>query len=69
MTKAKVVTHHDDPPCYRRLNDDGFCQNCCLFPDTQSISLYAYCPLCDCQLNNLTCPICKESFENPFSSC
>ncbi len=64
IMKAKTVLHHDDPPCTARL-DNGFCRECGLTPDTQSICFYFYCPSCDCPLANLKCPKCKRTFKRP----
>lgn len=63
MKKAKLVLHHDDPPCYERLDNNGFCVKCILTPDMQSTCFYFYCPACDCPLQKLKCPKCKQTFE------
>ncbi|MDO8743248.1 MAG: hypothetical protein Q7J30_01660 [Candidatus Azambacteria bacterium] len=63
MVKAKKVLHHDDPPCSARL-DNGFCHGCNLTPDMQSTCFYLYCPSCDCRLENLKCPNCKQTFKH-----
>ena len=64
MLKAKMVLHHDDPPCAARLNN-GYCTECKFVPDMQSTCLYFYCPSCDCHLKNLKCPRCGQTFEKP----
>ena len=65
-TKAKMVMHHDDPPCTARLNkDSNSCPLCNLVPDTQSTCIYYYCPTCDCPLKKLQCPNCKQMFKYP----
>jgi len=67
--EAKLVFHHDDPPCEARLEvqDDGsrWCPACKLHPDTQSVCLMFYCPTCDAKLRDLQCPQCVRSFANP----
>jgi len=63
MKKAKLVAHHDDPPCTARLTY-GRCNRCNLIPDMQSICLYAYCPKCDCSLTKMRCPGCKQTFKS-----
>ena len=65
MPKAKMVLHHDDPPCAVRLNKKGRCPECKLIPDMQSVALYPYCPKCDMPLKNLQCPKCKQTFQKP----
>lgn len=65
-TKAKMVLHHDDPPCTARL-DNGFCAKCKLTPDMQSTCLYFYCPHCDIRLKKLKCPQCGQVFKSPTS--
>ncbi|MFA5133851.1 MAG: hypothetical protein WC459_03565 [Patescibacteria group bacterium] len=64
MAKAKMVLHHDDPPCAARLNN-GYCPKCKLQPDMQSTSFLPHCPSCDCPLKNLKCPRCGQKFEKP----
>ncbi len=66
MMKAKMVLHHDDPPCTARLSN-GFCIACGFPPDMQSICFYFYCPTCDVPLKNLKCPTCDQIFERPIS--
>lgn len=58
--QAKLVMHHDDPPCEERLDANGDCQKCKVHPDTQSVSYYCYCPNCDVKLKNMICPVCKK---------
>lgn len=65
VQKAKMVLHHDDPPCDARLVGNGFCLECELFPDMQSTCLIAYCPSCDCPLKNMKCPKCNQTFVMP----
>ncbi len=62
MRKARIVQFHDDPPCNARL-DEGFCNNCNLLPDMQSIMIYFYCPKCDVLLKNMQCAECGEKFK------
>lgn len=63
-TKVKLVLHHDDPPCYARLDEKAFCPVCKQKPDTQSTCFHYYCPLCNVFLNKeMKCPQCKQSFE------
>jgi len=65
MTKAKLVLHHDDPPCEARLCR-GHCPACDLTPDMQSTCLYLYCPTCDVSLEEgMKCPKCGQTFERP----
>lgn len=66
--KAKMVLHHDDPPCTERLDNDGYCAKCKFIPDMQSKCFYFYCPTCDVMLENLKCKNCGYTFENPNSS-
>ena len=63
--KPKLVAHHDDSPCCKRLNPDGFCPECNLYSDTQSKSLWYYCPTCDLELENMICSGCKWVFIRP----
>jgi HAD superfamily hydrolase (TIGR01509 family) len=63
--KSKFIAHHDDPPCEHRLSPDGFCEKCQLYPDTQSKSLWYYCPTCDVPLEKMACPMCKWVLEKP----
>ena len=65
MKKAKMVTHHDDPPCKARLKDNGDCLACNCHPDMQSKQLWPYCPLCDCPLKKMKCPNCGQTFKIP----
>lgn len=65
--KPKLVLHHDDSPCYERLEENGFCSTCGFHPDMQSKCFYYYCPTCDVKLKNLKCPNCKQIFERPNS--
>jgi len=60
--KAKLVLHHDDPPCDTRLLEDGTCPRCGYNPDMQSTCFYYYCPDCDVKLKKMDCPICKKEF-------
>lgn len=66
--KAKMVLHHDDPPCTARLstkNGGRWCPKCELHPNMQSTLFYFYCPFCDMSLKNLKCSNCKQVFEHP----
>jgi len=60
--RAKLVLHHDDPPCVARLSD-GYCNECRYVPDMQSTCLYSYCPSCDVPLKKMKCPKCGETLE------
>lgn len=62
MELAKLVLHHDDPPCTKRLRKDGFCVECNLHPDMQSTCFYYYCPKCDLKLKDMRCVSCKLEF-------
>jgi len=65
--EAKLVAHHDDPPCTVRLVNDS-CPKCNVTPDLQSVALYLYCPLCDLPLkDSLECPKCGQTFKRPGS--
>jgi hypothetical protein len=64
IMKARLVLHHDDPPCQARLHD-GHCRVCDIHPDMQSTALWYYCPTCVIPLKDLTCPACKQTFEKP----
>lgn len=65
------VAHHDDPPCEERLvvnaNGSRFCPHCNVYPDMQSIALWAYCPRCQVPLNRKTlrCPACERVYRRP----
>lgn len=63
--EAKLVFHHDDPPCEARLTLTGMCPDCRFNPDMQSLAIWYYCPLCDIKLKNMTCPVCKQAYERP----
>ncbi len=65
MAKAKLVLHHDDPPCQARLDENGYCRECGLTPDMQSTCFHFYCPSCDRPLKKLRCPACGQTFERP----
>jgi len=65
MIKAKMVLHHDDPPCTARLDENGYCPKCNLTPDIQNTRLYPYCPTCNLSLKEMKCPNCKWMFRNP----
>jgi len=65
MTKAKLVLHHDDPPCAERLERSGRCPACHLHPDMQSTCFHFYCPSCDRPLDKMKCPGCGQTFERP----
>ncbi len=62
---AKMVLHHDDPPCSVRLDSSGFCKVCKLVPDMQSTCFYFYCQFCNCTLKNLKCQKCRRVFVCP----
>jgi predicted RNA-binding Zn-ribbon protein involved in translation (DUF1610 family) len=62
--EAKLVLHHDDSPCYKRL-DNGYCSSCRFVPDMQSLALYYYCPRCDVPLTKMKCPICGQTCTQP----
>jgi len=61
--KAKLILHHDDPPCTERLID-GYCYECNLHPDTQSTCFYPYCPKCNVRLYNMKCPKCNKKYDS-----
>ncbi len=63
MEEAKLVLHHDDPPCDKKLRRDGFCDHCQLHPDMQSTCFHSYCPRCDVELKKMKCPTCNEEFK------
>lgn len=66
--KAKMVLHHDDPPCTARLttHEGGrWCPKCKLHPDMQSTCFYFYCPHCDVRLKKIKCPRCGQVFKSP----
>ena len=66
MPKAKLVLHHDDPPCTARLEDNGYCRKCRLHPDMQSTCFYFYCPTCNVRLRkDMKCPQCGQAHERP----
>jgi hypothetical protein len=62
LEKAKLVMHHDDPPCEERLIN-GCCEKCQCHPDMQSTCLWSYCPTCDVPLQKMKCPKCLKIFE------
>jgi hypothetical protein len=64
--KAKLVLHHDDS-CTARL-EQGFCFKCGFVPDMQSTCFYYYCPVCDQLLEQMCCPKCGQTFEDPEAS-
>ncbi|HBM45941.1 MAG: hypothetical protein UT05_C0001G0082 [Parcubacteria group bacterium GW2011_GWF2_38_76] len=64
MKKAKMVAHHDDPPCREKLEDDHYCPKCKLYPDSQSICFHSYCPDCEVPLKEMRCPKCKKKFKS-----
>ncbi|MFA6603478.1 MAG: hypothetical protein WCT10_01395 [Patescibacteria group bacterium] len=62
--KAKLVLHHDDPPCDERLDKDGFCPICLFFPDIQDTCFRFYCPSCKVLLpKGRKCPKCGQTFK------
>lgn len=61
---GKWVAHHDDG-CKKRLLINGWCENCKLFPDMQSVELYLYCPKCDVHVKDGKCPNCGRKIERP----
>lgn len=63
--KAKLILHHDDPPCEARLDAGGSCPKCRIHPDMQSTCFHFYCPTCDLPLRKLKCPKCGQTFERP----
>lgn len=63
--KAKLVSHHDDPPCTERLEPSGLCGKCGYHPDMQSLALWYYCPTCDVPLASLSCKLCKTQYDKP----
>ncbi len=66
--KAKMVMHHDDPPCEERLviRDGGrYCPACRLHLDMQSLCLWSYCPECDEPLKKMECSKCGQIYERP----
>ena len=65
MMNAEWVAHHDDPPCKVRLQANGFCAACRLFPDTQSKALYLYCPHCEVKLKDMKCKKCGQAYRVP----
>ena len=62
---ARSVLHHDDPPCYGVIGDDGRCVICGIRPDMQSTCFWWECPLCEARLKNMQCPSCKETLREP----
>lgn len=65
MAKAKMILHHDDPPCEKRLTPDGYCAECTFVPDMQSTCFWFYCPSCDRPLKDMRCCACGGTFERP----
>jgi hypothetical protein len=68
LRKAIYLAHHDDPPCEEKLEKirgGNYCPKCKIHPDTQSISLRAYCPDCKVLLKNLKCRTCSTQFQKP----
>ncbi len=65
MAEATMVPHHDDHPCYARLTIKGYCVECRLYPDTQSVANWPYCPDCNAQLTRMKCPSCHKTFNGP----
>jgi len=64
--EAKLVMHHDDPPCEARLDSNYCCPECGFPPDMRCMALYFYCPTCDMKLKDMKCPICKQTFEPTY---
>jgi len=62
--EGKWVAHHDDR-CQRRLLENGWCPECKLFPDMQSVQLLLYCPLCHVSVKHGRCPICGAAIVRP----
>lgn len=62
---AKYVAYHDDPPCHARLNKNGNCPKCKVYPDMQSMALKLHCPDCDVPLIHLECTKCGKKFVRP----
>ena len=63
--KAKLVLHHDDPPCTARLDANGNCPECGVHPYMQSTAFHYYCTICRVPLKNMTCIVCRTAFEKP----
>ena len=63
--KAKLVTHHADPPCSVRLETNGDCATCGVHHNMQSLALWAYCPDCNVPLKKMTCPSCATVYVMP----
>ncbi len=63
MRKAKMVLHHDDPPCEAKLVN-GHCPECGIHPDMQSTAIWYYCPDCGVPLKKgMRCPKCGGEFS------
>jgi hypothetical protein len=69
MIYKKKVFFHDDgvdpngePSCGERLVG-GYCNKCGFVPDTQSLALEYYCPICDIRLTEDRCLECGNSFK------
>lgn len=64
--KARETLCHDDSPCSEKLDENSFCKSCNFTPDSQSVSIKIYCPVCDIPLklnNGLVCDQCKQIFD------
>jgi hypothetical protein len=58
--KKRVFFHDDD--CGERLVG-GYCNKCCFVPDTQSLALEYFCPICDIRLEEDKCEECGTTFK------
>jgi len=63
LEKAAWVLHHDDSPCYDRLDNNGLCCKCGYHPDMQSTCFHPYCPSCDEELKEMQCPNCLKKYR------
>lgn len=63
--KGKMVLHHDDG-CQSKLLLNGWCPDCKLFPDMQSIQFLLYCPICCIPVNGDACSRCHRKIKWPY---